>query len=376
MLGFKGFHKNWTCLNSKKYKIGKTYKEDIAKLCEYGMHFCRFPLDVFYYYKVGWSKYALIETDEKDIDKNKGSHHISSDTKNVTKKMKILKELSLKDMIEETIKMIKEEYENNFLYLKNFYKISKDSIKVDGPSKAKKLFVTAISKIENGLVFNDFQSSISLATESEGVAITTGNNSVSLSRHNSISSGKRSISVTFGDKDWRTKSYNISTGNESMSISNDDTDCITYGDHSICSSITNNGCMRNKNVTYGKNSIISAIGNALTAKTCGDNSGTVLHGSNSTKILLDGKNSVSVFFGTEKYIPDYTAGVHFSGKLGSIFIFPIYKRTDDIGSYKFEYDIVDFMVRKVDNKDLKEDVVYEYVNNKIIETLFSKDVLE
>ena len=376
MLGFKGFHRDWKCINSKKYKVGKTYHEDIAKICEYGMHFCKFPLDVFNYYKPGISKYALIETDEKDMDNNKGASYISYDTKQCTKKLKILKELSIKEMIEKTIEIIKEGYENNFSYLRIFYKITKDSIKIDDKSKVKKIFVAAISKLEDGLSFNDFKSSVSLSTENRGISITTGDNSISVSRNNSISTGENSISVTYGDKEWRTNSYTISTGNKSMSISNDNKDCITFGDYSICSNISNIRSMKTRDISYGKNSIIASIGNTMTNRTHGDNSTIVSYGTNSNNILLDGRNSVSVFFGNENYNPGYSKGVYFSGKLGSIFIFPIYKRTDDISSYKFEYDIVDFMVRKVDNKDLKEDVVYEYVNNKIIETSFSKDVLE
>ena len=49
MLGFKGFSKELKC-NDMQYEIGKTFKENFAKLCHYGLHFCEYPLDVFNYY--------------------------------------------------------------------------------------------------------------------------------------------------------------------------------------------------------------------------------------------------------------------------------------------------------------------------------------
>lgn len=373
MLGFKGFHRDWKCMNCKKYEIGKIYTEKYARMCQQGIHFCRFPLDVFNYYRPGMSKYALIETDEKDMDNNKGAFYISYDTKECTKKLKILKELSIKEMIEKTIEMIKEGYENNFSYLRVFYKITKDSIKINDKSKIKKMFVAAISKLEDGLSFNDFKSSVSLSTENRGISITTGDNSISVSRNNSISAGENSISVTYGDKEWRTNSYTISTGNKSMSISNDNKDCITFGDYSICSNISTITSMKTRDISYGKNSIIASIGNNMTNRTYGDNSTIVSYGTNSNNILLEGKNSVSVFFGNENYNPGYSKGVYFVGKLGSIFIFPIYKLVGDPNEFK--YEISDFMMRKVDNKDLIEDVVYEYVNNKIIKTPYDKNAI-
>jgi hypothetical protein len=100
MNGYKGFDKNLQCRN-KQFEIGKTYEEEEAKLCDKGLHFVEYPLDAFGYYPPSDSRYAEIEaedvTDEKD-----------SDSKRVCKKLTIKGEMSIKGIIDASVKFILE----------------------------------------------------------------------------------------------------------------------------------------------------------------------------------------------------------------------------------------------------------------------------
>ena len=52
MKSYKGFNKDMTC-RGKQYAEGETYKENAASCCDYGMHACEYPLDIFGYYPPG-----------------------------------------------------------------------------------------------------------------------------------------------------------------------------------------------------------------------------------------------------------------------------------------------------------------------------------
>ena len=62
MKSYKGFNKDMTC-RGKQYAEGETYKEKAASCCDYGMHACEYPLDVFGYYPPGQSVYHEVEQD-------------------------------------------------------------------------------------------------------------------------------------------------------------------------------------------------------------------------------------------------------------------------------------------------------------------------
>ena len=96
MKGFKGFDKDWKCKN-KKFEVGKTYREKKAELCKQGLHFCEDPIDIFSYYPPIENHYAEIEAKEV-------SDETESDSKRVCKEIKIVKEISLKDIADESVK--------------------------------------------------------------------------------------------------------------------------------------------------------------------------------------------------------------------------------------------------------------------------------
>ena len=93
--GFKVRKCKLTCRNFI-YEEGKTYSTPEAKLCECGFHACTYPLDVFNYYdpsKTDDKKYHKVLLEEVSTDR-------SCDSKIAAKKITILEEISVGEMIE------------------------------------------------------------------------------------------------------------------------------------------------------------------------------------------------------------------------------------------------------------------------------------
>ena len=100
MIGFKGFNNDLSCTRGYgvfRYKIGKTYEEDKADIAKTGFHFVEEPLEVLKWYPNG--RYCMIEA-TGDIDED-------SDKLSCTK-IKILKELTLKELYAYEVKFIME----------------------------------------------------------------------------------------------------------------------------------------------------------------------------------------------------------------------------------------------------------------------------
>ena len=76
-----------TC-RGKKYEIGKTYEENDAKACAYGMHSCEYPLDCFVYYDPAHSVFCETEADGK-IDKYAADTNIASTKLKIGAKLEI-----------------------------------------------------------------------------------------------------------------------------------------------------------------------------------------------------------------------------------------------------------------------------------------------
>ena len=360
MIGFKGFNKDFTC-RDMKYKIGEIYKEVFRPiLCEKGFHFCKFPLDVFYYYPPEYhSKYALVET---DIQNTGAIPPYPDDSKIVTNKIKIIKELSIKDMIDETNKMIEDDtFEGGSLLIQLFYNLHKSSILINKLRDNVKNTKVAISKLRNSLVYSNFIRSMSIASSRTSVAINSGENSLSVSKGCSICSGDNSVAVKmFDDGDY---SYSITTGDNSISIVEGFGNCISTGKNSICVANRSNELGINV-LSKGDNSIISSTGRNADLTADGDNSTIVHYGYSDAKLIANGKNSICIFYGVEfdeKNDPDFCKKdyIRFKGKLGTLFIAPKYNKVYDedrnLISIKKE-----FVIKVVDNEEIFEDVEYYY----------------
>ena len=105
--GFKATNKDMVCNPNGKtfqYELGKEYKENKAELCDCGFHFCENPLDVLNYYDVCDSRFFEIEA--KDVSDKR-----TYDTKRVSKKIKLTKEIGINGLIKAGFNYIKEQCE-------------------------------------------------------------------------------------------------------------------------------------------------------------------------------------------------------------------------------------------------------------------------
>lgn len=98
IISYKAFYHDLTCFGNFQYEIGKTYTttNDI-KCCVHGFHACPEPAAVFNYYNIYSSRFAIVE--------QSGIFDINED-KICSSKIKIIKELSLKELIEHEISWI------------------------------------------------------------------------------------------------------------------------------------------------------------------------------------------------------------------------------------------------------------------------------
>lgn len=99
MKGYKGFDKDLQC-RGKQYEVGKTFKEQTAKLCKSGMHFCENPLEVFYYYGPSNGRFCEIEADgvTKESD---------NDTKRACTELTVKAEIGIPGIIKAGVEYIK-----------------------------------------------------------------------------------------------------------------------------------------------------------------------------------------------------------------------------------------------------------------------------
>ena len=134
MRGYKAFEKGLIC-KGKQYAENAVFEEEKAEICNSGMHFCKYPLDVFDYYpliddKGSMSEFAEVEAlDECKTDDNR---------KYCTKKLKIGAKLNIIDFIKASItathEIIENEVKEETKELKNN---KKDKAKLAGGDSAK-----------------------------------------------------------------------------------------------------------------------------------------------------------------------------------------------------------------------------------------------
>jgi hypothetical protein len=93
---FKATDGNMRCCRGFQYVLSKTYKTDKAKLCRYGFHACKSPLDVFNYYcgKLG-KDVRFFEVDLKGV-----ADESNEDSKCVGTEITFLRELTISELAE------------------------------------------------------------------------------------------------------------------------------------------------------------------------------------------------------------------------------------------------------------------------------------
>ena len=247
MKGYKGFNKNFTCLD-KKYEVGETYTEDKIELCESGMHFCENPIDCLEYYNpIFHSRYCQVTADNVSDETDSGSW---GDSKRVCATLKIDKEIDITDIIKDGIEYIREKsiFEDNtqtelrrFLYLKSKFNLDYDML----PFTYKEHFQLAVSA--------NFMSASMMAFDSKIVSSGTCN---SLS-----ASGDGDVLISSGES-------------TQLAIAGDDSGIITAARRSksassgLCTKITSFGPLsylassgtRNMILSYGIGSNVASSG--------------------------------------------------------------------------------------------------------------------
>ena len=89
IIAYKGLDENFKC-RGFQYEVGKEYEEDGAICCEKGFHACENPMDVWEYYIITDSRFAIVEQYDI-IDKE--------DNKICSSKIKIKAELKFADFV-------------------------------------------------------------------------------------------------------------------------------------------------------------------------------------------------------------------------------------------------------------------------------------
>lgn len=96
---YKGFDADFKC-RGFQYEAGKTYQhKKPVKVCESGFHACEYPLDVLKYYPPATSRFAIV-TQSGELSRHE------NDSKVASSEILIDGELSLTELIEETIDYI------------------------------------------------------------------------------------------------------------------------------------------------------------------------------------------------------------------------------------------------------------------------------
>ena len=91
VIAYKGMEIDMTC-KGFQYEIGKTYKTDKVKLCNWGFHACLNPRDVLDYYSQEYSRYFKVKL-SGEIAKCG-----SVDTKVAATEITILEEINIKEL--------------------------------------------------------------------------------------------------------------------------------------------------------------------------------------------------------------------------------------------------------------------------------------
>ena len=89
IIAYKGLDENFRC-RGFQYEVGKEYEEEVAKCCNRGFHACENPMDVWNYYGVSNSRFAIVEQSGK-IDKQ--------ENKTCSSRIRIKAELKLAEFI-------------------------------------------------------------------------------------------------------------------------------------------------------------------------------------------------------------------------------------------------------------------------------------
>ena len=306
MKGFKGFNPDFTC-NGKQYEENTVFEEDKAEICNSGMHFCEYPLDVFGFYppindNCELNEFAEVEAlDEVNTDDK---------IKYCTKKLKVGAKIGIPGLVQASVDYIVEKAEKE--------KISTNT----GDFSASTNTGNRSASTNTG----DFSASTN--TGDFSASTNTGNRSASTNTGDfsaSTNTGNRSASTNTGNR-----SASKNTGNRSASTNTGDFSAST---------------------NTGNRSASTNTGNRSASTNTGDFSASTNTGNRSASIV-EGKDSVAIAFGVDSKA---------KGALGCYIALAEWKHTNN------GFVLKDFQSVKVDDEKIKADTFYKLQNGEFVE---------
>ena len=213
MRGYKAFEKGLIC-KGKQYAENAVFEEEKAEICNSGMHFCKYPLDVFDYYpliddKGSMSEFAEVEAlDECKTDDNR---------KYCTKKLKIGAKLNIIDFIKASItathEIIENEVKEETKELKNNKKdkatlAGGDSAKLAGGYKAT-LAGGNCTTLAGGDSAKLVGGNWATLAGGDFAKLAGGKHSVMIGDSGSIAKGKKGSLIVIVEREWEDSEYVI-----------------------------------------------------------------------------------------------------------------------------------------------------------------------
>lgn len=104
MKAYKGFDRNLKC-RGFQYEVGQEYMEEKAEICKSGFHACENPMDVLKYYNPANSRFCEVDL--------QGNGQKSDDSKIAGKRIKVLEEIGLPELIKAGVEHIKKHVDWN-----------------------------------------------------------------------------------------------------------------------------------------------------------------------------------------------------------------------------------------------------------------------
>ena len=274
---YKALNMDFTCKDFQ-YEIGKEYiHSDEVMVCQKGFHACQNPWGIQTYYSIINTRFAFVEqSGEMDFS------YLNTESKVASSKIKILKELTLKE------------------YIKACYDYN---ISVNAP---------AISKTYANLSYNESSAFIAVKGDASNISLSGFDNRIAISGDSPTigTSGKACNILSSGDYPVIAASGNFSSiltngKNASLSTSGKNSDIMANGKFS---SLAASGDLTNF-VSDGQYSKLAASGNSASFVSKGKNSVIVSSGKFATAKGINGtwialaeydKNNCCIGFATGK----------------------------------------------------------------------------
>ena len=313
MKAYKGFDKDLKC-RGFQYEVGKEYETDKAKACEYGFHACENPLDVFKYFAPANSRYCEVEQ-SGTLDKH------NEDSKVASTKIRIVREIGLKGIIEAGVKFILDRVNR---------KDTKES--------------------------NTGDYSAATNTGFRSLATNTGNYSAATNtgyRSSATNTGDCSAATNIGDYSVATNTGDCSaaTNTGCRSAATNTGDCSAATNTGYYSAATNTG-FRSLAANTGCRSAATNTGNYSAATNTGDYSAAMNTGDCSAAVV-SGKESIAIATGYDGKA---------KGSIGCYIVLAEWYEDDD-----GNYHIKTVKANKVDGKTIKADTFYILRNGEFVE---------